>query len=125
MARLLSDLGPALVVGARGTEPAELSGVVVSDPVHPVAPHPGDLLIAVGYPLEACTALQQDAHAAGAGALLVKGDRVPDVAEDLTQVVVIDPAADWGHVVALARLSVQSGPVLTALEGGAGQAKMP
>lgn len=116
VSQLVDDLGPALVVGACGDLSGELSAVSVSDPVHPVPMAAETLVVGVGHPLSACAALQDEAAVAGAPAVLVKGAAVPDVRADGPAVVVIDPAADWGHVIALARLSVSTSAVM-----GAGQ----
>ncbi len=112
VSRLVEDLGPALVAGTRGDLSGEVTSVTVSDPVHPVPMSEAALVVAVGHPLSDCTDLQGQARAAGAPAVLVKGTSVPDVDDEGPALVVIDPAADWGHVIALARLSVSAAPVV-------------
>lgn len=114
VSHLIDDLGPALVVGTRGSVAGTVSAVSVSDPIHPVPMGPETLIVAVGHPMSGFAELQDQAEAAGAPAVLVKGSSLPDVRESGPAVVVIDPAADWGHVIALARLSVSAAPVMGA-----------
>jgi hypothetical protein len=109
---LVDDLGPALVVGTRGDLTGQLATVTVSDPVHPGPMAPGTLVVAVGHPIADCADLQAQATQAGAPAIVVKGGSVPDVDPDGPAVVVIDPAADWGHVISLARVSLAAAPAL-------------
>ncbi|MDP9183507.1 MAG: helix-turn-helix domain-containing protein [Actinomycetota bacterium] len=112
VSQLVDDLGPALVVGTRGDLTGPVNAVSVSDPVHPVPMEPEVLVVGVGHALSACAALQEQARSAGAPAVLVKGTSVPALREDGPAVVVIDPAADWGHVIALTRLSVSAAAVM-------------
>ncbi len=60
--------------------------------------------------------LQTAAAAAGAAGVLVKGAGEPDVRDDGPAVVVVDPAADWGHVISLTRLSVSASPAMDGPE---------
>ncbi|MCU1595595.1 MAG: PucR C-terminal helix-turn-helix protein [Frankiales bacterium] len=112
MADLVEDLGPALVVGTIGDLSGQISTVSVSDPVHPTPLAEETLVVAVGFSLTDCARLQQLAAQAGSPAVLVKGASLPSVRAGGAALVVIDPAADWGHVIALARRSVSSAPVL-------------
>jgi hypothetical protein len=114
ISELVDDLGPALVVGTRGSLAGTASAVSVSDPVHPVPMAPETLVVAVGHPPAECAGLQDQAESAGAPAVLVKGSSMPDVRDSGPGVVVIDPAADWGHVIALARLSLSAAIVMDA-----------
>jgi hypothetical protein len=116
VSRLVEDLGPALVVGAAGDLSGELSAVVVSDPAHPVAMSADVLVVAVGHRLEDTAELVQQAASAGAPAVLLKGTSVPDTSPDGPAVVVVDPAADWGHVLTLARLSLNATSVVSPKE---------
>jgi hypothetical protein len=111
-AKLAGDLGSALLVSVRGDLTGELSSVVVVDPVNPGAWVPQSLVVAVGHPLESCAELQKHAAVAGAGAVLVKGAGEPQVEDEGPAVLVVDPAADWGHVISLVRLSVDAPPAL-------------
>jgi hypothetical protein len=111
VAQLIEDLGPALVVGAAGDLSGLVTAVAVSDPIHPVPMSAQTVVVGVGHPLDATPWLQQGAAAAGCPAVLLKGTAVPSGVQG-TAVVVIDPAADWGHVIALARLSVSSSEVM-------------
>lgn len=112
VAQLAGELGSTLLVSARGDLAAELGSVVVIDPVNPVPFASGALVVAVGHPLSACRELQREAAAAGAGAVLVKGSAEPHVDDAGPAVLVVDPAADWGHVISLARLAVNALPAL-------------
>ena len=114
--QLVADLGPALVVGSHGELSAELSTVLVSDPAHPVPMTADALVVGVGYQSQDVPRLLDLACAAGVPALLVKGASVPALPEGGPALVVIDPAADWGHVIALARLSVRSAPLVGTQE---------
>ncbi|MDP9101417.1 MAG: helix-turn-helix domain-containing protein [Actinomycetota bacterium] len=114
VSQLVDDLGGALVVGTCGNLNATVSAVSVSDPVHPVPMAAETLLVGVGHALSECAALQDQAEQAGVPAVLVKGDSLPEARESGPAVVVIDPSADWGHVIALARLSVSAAPVMGA-----------
>jgi len=108
--QLAGDLGPSLLVSARGALANELTSVVVIDPVHAGSWPPGSLVVAVGHPLEACADLQEHAGAAGAGGVLVKGAGEPQVDDEGPAVLVVDPSADWGHVISLLRLAVGAPP---------------
>ena len=117
VSRLVEDLGPALVVGSRGDLSGEFAAVVVSDPAHPVPMAADVLVVGVGHRLDDTAELLAQAAAAGTPAVLLKGVMVPDVAEDGPAVVVVDPAADWGHVLTLARLSVNAAASVSSSEG--------
>jgi hypothetical protein len=108
--RLAGELGPTLLVSARGDLTAEVTSVVVSDPVNAVAAGPGALVVAIGHPLSASPELQKEALSSGAVAVVVKGSAEPQVDDEGPAVLVIDPAADWGHVISLARLAVGAMP---------------
>jgi hypothetical protein len=110
VSQLAAELGPTLLVSARGNLGAEVSSVVVTDPVNAVAAAPGALVVAVGHPLAAAPDLQKEALSSGASAVLVKGSGEPQVDDDGPAVLVVDPAADWGHVISLARVAVKAIP---------------
>lgn len=112
VSRVVEDLGPTLVVGAAGGLEREVRAVVVTDPAHPVALTPDTLVVGVGHAAEDWADLLAVAQNAGAAGLLVKGHAVPEVGRDLPGVVVVDPAADWGHVIALTRMSLNTVPTL-------------
>jgi hypothetical protein len=112
--QLAVALGSALLVSARGELGAEVSSVVVVDPLHPSAWTPESLVVAVGHPLEAAAELQKQGLASGAAAVLVKGTGEPQVEDHGPAVLVVDPAADWGHVISLVRLAVGAPPSLDA-----------
>jgi hypothetical protein len=112
VSRVLEDLGPTLVVGARGELDRLVRTVVVTDPAHPTALPDQSLVVGVGLDADGCGELLRSAREARASAVLVKGHAVPEVAADGPAVVVVDPAADWGHVIALTRMSLNAVPTL-------------
>ncbi|MHB8341097.1 MAG: helix-turn-helix domain-containing protein [Mycobacteriales bacterium] len=113
-ADLQRDLGPALVVAAAGDLTREVAAVSVSDPVHRTEPAHGDLVIAVGFLPDSLAELIVEADKAGAAAVLVKGTAIPVIPTSTVGLVVVDPAADWGHVISLTRVALSAGPVLGA-----------
>lgn len=114
VAQLAARLGANLLVSSRGELDAALSAVVVTDPVSSTTIPPGALIIAVGHPLEHAAQLQAQALAAGAGGVVIKGSNEPAVTDSGPAVLVIDPVADWGHVISLARVAVSTMATLDA-----------
>jgi hypothetical protein len=118
VSQLAARLGPSLLVSARGSTAASISQVLVSDPAAPGAMMPDALVLAVGFPLDQARALQEQAAHAAAAAIVLKGESEPDVSDTGPAVIVIDQAADWGHVISLARIAIGTSADLTAPDDG-------
>ncbi|HVV74862.1 MAG TPA: helix-turn-helix domain-containing protein [Mycobacteriales bacterium] len=105
-------LGPALVVARSGRLSATVADVAVTDPAFPVAPPRGALVVAPGYRLgDAGTdELLEAAGVAGAAGVVVKGTTVQaDRPSGSVALLVVEPSADWAHLVALLRTLTTTG----------------
>ena len=116
LADLVARLGPGVVrlpAGVRGDD-VDVQGIQVHDPLRPVAPHPGDVVLGVGVSVSDAEQLASELQRAGAAGLVVKA-----AAEELTSssapVVVANPVVDWGRLLTLAH---------TALDPGDGSASL-
>lgn len=107
-------LGPALVLARSGRSGVAVADVVVTDPAYPVAPPRGALVVAPGYRIgdAATDDLLDSAAGAGAAGVVLKGTGIGERSEDSLAVLLIEPTADWAHLVALLRTltSVGAGP---------------
>lgn len=105
VADIVDRLGPALLVGTTGSVDATVADLVTTDPAFPTMIAAGALVVAAGYRLgeEQFSELVAEASAAGAAGIVVKDRSTPKPNRCDLAVLVIEPNADWGHVLALLR----------------------
>jgi len=105
VADVAERLGPALLVSLTGVPEARIADLVTTDPAFPIVIAAHALVVAPGYRLdeEQFNKLVAEAGAAGAAGIVLKGHSTPRPNPWDLAILVIEPNADWGQVLALLR----------------------